>query len=54
MLAVAVFTLAIFYWALRVALPADKIEQLISDGAARDQALSNSSAVTTGLDSGAG
>jgi amino acid transporter len=33
MLAVAAFCLAIFYWALRVALPADKIQQLIDRGA---------------------
>jgi amino acid transporter len=36
MLAVALFCLAIFYWALRVALPTDKIEQLISRGAVSD------------------
>ena len=33
MLTVGVFCLAIFYWAMRVALPTDKIEQLISRGA---------------------
>jgi amino acid transporter len=33
MLAVAAFCLAIFYWALRVALPVDKIQQLIDRGA---------------------
>jgi amino acid transporter len=37
MLAVAVFSLAIYFWALRVALPADRIERLISAGAARDE-----------------
>jgi amino acid transporter len=34
MLAVAVFSLGIFYWALRVALPTDEIQQLIDRGAA--------------------
>jgi amino acid transporter len=33
MLAVAGFSLAIYYWAMRVALPTEKIEQLISSGA---------------------
>jgi amino acid transporter len=33
MLVVAAFCLAIFYWALRVALPVDKIQQLIDRGA---------------------
>jgi amino acid transporter len=33
MLAVAAFSLAIYYWALRVALPAAKIEQMIGGGA---------------------
>jgi amino acid transporter len=36
MLAVTAFSLAIYYWALRVALPADKIEQLIRRGAMSD------------------
>ena len=31
MLAVAVFSLAIFYWAMAVALPTDRIEEMISD-----------------------
>jgi hypothetical protein len=35
MLAVAVFTLAIYYWALRVALPTEKIQELIRSGAAQ-------------------
>jgi amino acid transporter len=34
MLAVAVFCLAIFYWALRVALPTERIQQLVDRGAA--------------------
>jgi amino acid transporter len=38
MLAVAVFSLAIYYSALRLALPADKIERLISRGAVADEA----------------
>ena len=33
---VAAFSLAIYFWALRVALPAEKIEQMIDDGAAQD------------------
>ena len=33
MLAVTAFSLAIYYWAMRVALPTEKIEQLISRGA---------------------
>jgi amino acid transporter len=33
MLAVAVFSVGIYYWALHVALPTDKIERLISRGA---------------------
>ncbi len=36
MLVVAVFSLAIYYWAMRVALPAGKIQRLIDDGAATD------------------
>ena len=35
MLAVAVLCLAIYYWALRVALPVGKIEELISGGGSR-------------------
>jgi amino acid transporter len=38
MLAVAAFSLAIFYWALRVALPAEEIQQLIDRGAALEPA----------------
>jgi len=34
MLAVAVFSLAIYFWAVRVALPTDRIERLIRHGAA--------------------
>ena len=34
MLAVAVFSLGIFYWALRVALPTERIQQLVDRGAA--------------------
>jgi amino acid transporter len=34
MVAVAVFALAIYYWAMRVALPTEKIQQLIDRGAA--------------------
>jgi amino acid transporter len=34
MLAVVAFSLAIFYWALRVALPTDKIQRLVDSGAA--------------------
>jgi amino acid transporter len=34
MLVVAAFSLAIYYWALRVALPADKIQRLVDRGAA--------------------
>jgi amino acid transporter len=37
MLAVTVFSLAIFYWAQRVALPADKIEGLARRGAVIDE-----------------
>jgi amino acid transporter len=36
MLAAAVFSLAIYRWAMRVALPAGKIQRLIDDGAATD------------------
>ena len=36
MVAVAVFCLAIFYWALRVALPKERIEALVARGAAID------------------
>jgi amino acid transporter len=38
MLVVAVFSLAIYFWALRTALPADKIRHLVSLGSTRDQA----------------
>jgi hypothetical protein len=31
-LAVAVFSLAIYFWAMRVALPAERIEETISRG----------------------
>jgi amino acid transporter len=34
MLAVVAFSLGIYYWAQRVALPADKIQQLVAGGAA--------------------
>ncbi|HEY6691973.1 MAG TPA: hypothetical protein VI006_03930, partial [Solirubrobacteraceae bacterium] len=37
MLAVAVFSLAIFFWAMRVALPTHKIEQLVTRGAASEE-----------------
>jgi amino acid transporter len=40
MLAVALFSLAIYIWAMRVALPAEKIEQMIGDGAAQEAPLS--------------
>jgi amino acid transporter len=36
MLAVAVFSLAIYFWAMRVALPADGIRELIRQGATRN------------------
>jgi amino acid transporter len=36
MLAVAAFSLAIYFWAMRVALPAEKIEQMVADGAAQE------------------
>jgi len=36
MLAVAVFSLVIFYWAQRTALPAERIRQLVDRGAVRD------------------
>jgi hypothetical protein len=36
MLVVAAFTLAIFFWALRVALPAEKIEQMVERGVSED------------------
>ena len=38
MLAVAVFCLAIYLWALRVALPRERIEALISGGGSRSLA----------------
>jgi amino acid transporter len=37
MLVVAAFSLAIYYWALRVALPAEKIERMIDEGAPEPQ-----------------
>jgi amino acid transporter len=37
MLVVAVFSLGIYFWALRVALPTDRIERLVSAGAGRDE-----------------
>jgi amino acid transporter len=37
MLVVAAFSLAIYYWALRVALPAEKIERMIGEGATEPQ-----------------
>jgi hypothetical protein len=37
MLAVTVFSLAIYHWAQRVALPADKIERLASRGAMTEE-----------------
>ena len=40
MLVVALFSLAIYFWAMRVALPAEKIEQMIGAGAAQDAPLS--------------
>jgi amino acid transporter len=36
MVAVVAFTLAVYFWALHVALPAEKIERMIDDGAAQD------------------
>jgi hypothetical protein len=39
MLVVAAFSLAIYFWAMRVALPAEKIEQMVDDGAAQDAPL---------------
>ena len=39
MLAVAAFSVAIYYWALRVALPTEKIERLIDEGAAQEPPL---------------
>jgi hypothetical protein len=37
MLAVAVFSLVIYFWAQRVALPTGKIEELVSRGATVEQ-----------------
>jgi amino acid transporter len=37
MLAVTAFSLAIFYWALHVALPTERIEQTIAEGAAQEE-----------------
>ena len=39
MLVVALFSLAIFFWAMRVALPAEKIERMVGDGAAQEEPL---------------
>jgi amino acid transporter len=39
MLVVAAFSLAIYFWAMRVALPTEKIERLIDDGAAQEPPL---------------
>jgi len=39
MLVVAAFSLAIYFWAMRVALPAEKIEQMIDDGAVQEEPL---------------
>jgi hypothetical protein len=36
MLVVAVFSLAIFYWALHVGLPTERIESLVARGAEID------------------
>jgi hypothetical protein len=40
MLVVALFSVAIYFWAMRVALPAEKIERMVGDGAAQDAPLS--------------
>jgi hypothetical protein len=37
MLVVAAFSLAIYFWAQRVALPAESMERMIADGAAEPQ-----------------
>ena len=37
MLVVTAFSLAIFYWALHVALPTERIEQTIAEGAAQEE-----------------
>ena len=37
MLVVAAFSLAIYFWALRVALPTQRIEETIADGAAQGE-----------------
>jgi hypothetical protein len=39
MLALALFSLAIYTWAMRVALPAEKIERMVGDGAAQEEPL---------------
>jgi hypothetical protein len=39
MLVVALFSLAIFFWAMRVALPAEKIERMVGDGAGQEEPL---------------
>jgi hypothetical protein len=36
MLVVALFSLAIYFWAMRVALPAEKIERMVGDGAGQE------------------
>jgi hypothetical protein len=36
MLAVVAFSLAVYFWALSVALPVERIERMIDDGAAQD------------------
>ena len=37
MLVVAVFSVAIYFWALRVALPTERIEETIAGGAAQEE-----------------
>jgi len=39
MLVVAAFSLAVYFWAMRVALPAEKIEQMVENGAAQEAPL---------------
>jgi hypothetical protein len=36
MVAVVAFSLAVYFWPLHVALPPEKIERMIDDGAAQD------------------
>jgi len=45
MLAVTVFSLLIYFWAQRVALPAEEIEQLAAAGAVTDEPLEATGAV---------